>query len=207
MTASGRRNPAGRPLRRDAQRNRERILAAARQLFAERGTDASLDDVAARAGVGVGTVYRRYHSKSALIEELIEERIDELVALAETSLFDADPWQAFVSFLERVMEIFAADRTLAHLVARSDRARQGIAVARARLEAPVAALVARAKADGRLRPDFADADVAMVHAMLAAVVAETPATAPDLWRRYLVMLVDGLVTARSAPSVLPVPET
>src|SRR5215212_11501130 len=99
MTPAGR--EAGRPLRRDAQRNRERILAAARALFAERGVDATLDDVAARAGVGVGTVYRRYPNKDALLDELFEERIGELAALAEASRTAADPWTALVHFLER----------------------------------------------------------------------------------------------------------
>ena len=184
--------PAGRPLRRDAQRNRERILAAARGLFAERGLDATLDDVAARAGVGVGTVYRRYPDKGALVEELFAERIDELVALAEASLAHADPWDAFVGFLERVTEMFAADRALARLVLDSDGGRERIAEARERLRAPVAALVARAKAGGRLRSDFEPADLRIVHTMLTAAVEETSATDPDRWRRYLAMVVDGL---------------
>jgi 23S rRNA (pseudouridine1915-N3)-methyltransferase len=72
----------GKPLRRDAQRNRERILAAAREVFAERGVAATLDDVAARAGVGVGTVYRRFRNKDVLLDELFEARIDELAAFA-----------------------------------------------------------------------------------------------------------------------------
>src|SRR3954447_1314094 len=117
-----------RPLRRDAQRNRERILVAARELFAERGVDATLDDVALRAGVGVGTVYRRYANKDALLDELFEERIAELTALAEASLADGDAWQGLVRFLERVEELFAADRALEHLVLHSDRGPQHVTV-------------------------------------------------------------------------------
>src|SRR5215213_715255 len=166
MTPAGR--EAGRPLRRDAQRNRERILAAARKLFAERGIDATLDDVAARAGVGVGTVYRRYPNKDALLDELFEERIAELAALAEASLSDADAWAALVRFLERVEELFAADRALEHLV---------------------------------LHTDFEAADIRIIHTMLAAVVHETHAVSPDLWRRYFVMIVDGLASNRSSPTV------
>src|SRR5215211_8492916 len=139
MTPGGR--EAGRPLRRDAQRNRERILAAARKLFAERGIDATLDDVAARAGVGVGTVYRRYPNKDALLDELFEERIAELAALAEASLSDEDPWAALVRFLERVEELFAADRALEHLVLHPDASRRHLSRARERLLAPVGALV------------------------------------------------------------------
>src|SRR5829696_4670561 len=193
MTPAGR--EAGRPLRRDAQRNQERILAAARKLFAERGIDATLDDVAARAGVGVGTVYRRYPNKDALLDELFEERIAELAALAEASLSDADAWTALVRFLERVEELFAADRALEQHVMR----------ARERLLAPVGALVERAKAEGRLRADFEAADIRIIHTMLAAVVHETHAVSPDLWRRYFVMIVDGLASNRSSPTATTVP--
>ena len=199
MTPGGR--EAGRPLRRDAQRNQERILAAARKLFAERGIDATLDDVAARAGVGVGTVYRRYPNKDALLDELFEERIAELAALAEASLSDADAWTALVRFLERVEELFAADRALEHLVLHTDRGQQHVMRARERLLAPVGALVERAKAEGRLRADFEAADIRIIHTMLAAVVHETHAVSPDLWRRYFVMIVDGLASNRSSPTL------
>jgi len=194
----------GKPLRRDAQRNRERILAAARELFAERGIDATLDDVAARAGVGVGTVYRRYPNKDALLDELFEERIAELVALAEASLEDADAWAALVRFLERVEELFAADRALEHLVLHTDRGPQHVTVARERLLAPVGTLVERAKAEGRLRADFEAADIRIIHTMLAAVVNETHAVSPDLWRRYFAIIVDGLASKRASPTVTPV---
>jgi len=192
-------------LRRDAQRNRERIMAAARELFAQRGVDATLDGVAERAGVGVGTVYRRYPNKDALLDELFEERIAELAALAEASLSDDDPWAALVRFLERVEELFAADRALEHLVLHPDASRRHLSRARERLEAPIATLVERAKAGGRLRADFEPADIRMIHRMLAAVVQDTHAISPDLWRRYFVMLVDGLATTRSAPTDTRVP--
>jgi AcrR family transcriptional regulator len=191
MPASRTRTPhAGRPLRRDAQRNRERILGAARELFAERGLEATLDDIAARAGVGVGTVYRRYPNKDALADELFEERIAELGALAEAFLSDPDGWRALIGFLERVTELYAADRALEHLVMHSDRGQERIARARQRLQGPVSALVDRAKADGRLRADFEYADIAMIHTMLCAVVRKTP----EVWRRYFAMIVDGLAS-------------
>ena len=93
---------APRPLRRDAQRNRERILDAARELFAERGVAVTLDDIAKRAGVGVGTVYRRYSNKDALLDELFEEGIDELAASAEALLASRDAWDALIRFLEQL---------------------------------------------------------------------------------------------------------
>src|SRR5215207_11651643 len=81
-----------RPLRADAERNRARILAAAAEVFAERGLDVSLDDIAAHAGVGVGTVYRRFPDKEALIDALCEDKIDRAVALADDALEIQDPW-------------------------------------------------------------------------------------------------------------------
>ena len=200
MTKKALENPGARPLRRDAQRNRERILAAARELFAERGIDATLDDVADRAGVGVGTVYRRYPNKDALLDELFEEGITEFVTLADESLANPDPWQALIGFIERLEEGFAANRALEQLVMHSTRGQQRSAHAREQLMAPIAALVERAKADNKLRPDFEAADIAMIHTMLSAVVRETQAVSPDLWRRYFAFIVDGLANERSSPS-------
>jgi AcrR family transcriptional regulator len=193
-------NPATRPLRRDAQRNRERILAAARELFAERGIDATLDDVADRAGVGVGTVYRRYPNKDALLDELFEEGLTEFVTLADESLANPDPWQALIGFIERLEEGFSANRALEQLVMHSTRGQERSAHAREQLMAPIAALVERAKTDNKLRPDFEAADIAMIHIMLSAVVRETQAVSPDLWRRYFAFIVDGLANERSSPS-------
>ena len=90
---------AERPLRRDAERNRQRILAAAAEVFTERGLDATLDEVARAANVGVGTVYRRFPDKETLVAELFQDRIDGMVAVAEQALAAPDPWQALVSYL------------------------------------------------------------------------------------------------------------
>jgi AcrR family transcriptional regulator len=193
------------PLRRDAQRNRDRILAAAREVFAVDGVHATLDDVAAHAGVGVGTVYRRFPNKDALLDELFEERIGEVAALAETALSNPDTWEALIRFLEGLEEVCAVDRALEHLVLHTGRADERMARARKRLLAPIAALVERAKADGRLRGDFEASDIRMVHTMLAAVIQETYATSPDLWRRSFTIIVDGLASERPCPSPMPVP--
>ena len=85
-----------RPLRRDAERNRQRILEAAAEVFTERGFAATLDDVARHAGVGVGTVYRRFPDKAALADALFDERIDALVTLAEQARDEPDAWAALV---------------------------------------------------------------------------------------------------------------
>ena len=97
-----------RPLRRDAERNRQRILHAAAEVFTQRGLDATLDDVAREAGVGVGTVYRRFPDKESLVAELFADRIDAMVGVAEQALAAPDPWQALVSYLEYAAETMAS---------------------------------------------------------------------------------------------------
>src|SRR5215472_9190023 len=110
--AGSREAPAPRPLRRDAERNRQRILRAAAEVFTTRGLQASLDDVARHAGVGVGTVYRRGPDKESLAEALFEARIEAMGALAETALAEPAPWTALLSFLERAYPPLATDRGL-----------------------------------------------------------------------------------------------
>src|ERR671933_90846 len=100
------------PLRRDAERNRQRILDAARELFAERGLAVTLNDVADHAGVGVGTVYRRFPDKAELVEALFEQRLEGIVGLLEEALENPDPWLGLEGFLERVLELQANDRGL-----------------------------------------------------------------------------------------------
>src|SRR6201993_248250 len=94
--------PGDRPLRRDAERTGQRILAAAAEVFTERGLDATLDEIARAAGVGIGTVYRRFPDKATLISELFKDRIDALVTVAEEACAARDPWQGLVSYLEFV---------------------------------------------------------------------------------------------------------
>src|SRR5713101_259096 len=94
-----------RPLRRDAERNRQRILTAASEVFNERGLEVSLDEIARCAGVGVGTVYRRFRTKEELVEALFTERIDSVAAIADEALQAPDPWSGLVSFMEQLTEM------------------------------------------------------------------------------------------------------
>src|ERR687889_852635 len=98
-----------RPLRADAERNRARILAAASEVFAERGLDVSLDDIAAHAGVGVGTVYRRFPDKDALIDALFEDKIADVERVAREALEIEDPWEGFETFMRAVCRLQAED--------------------------------------------------------------------------------------------------
>jgi AcrR family transcriptional regulator len=191
-----------RPLRKDAERNRQRILAAAGELFAEVGLGATLDAVAERAGVGVGTVYRRFPDKEALIDALFEERIDAVVAIAQECGEMPDAWEGFVAFMERAIALHGADRALKDIVFSTAHGDARLAQARERIKPLVATLVARAKADGRLREDFEITDTAVVQLMLTSVIEYAGRASPEVWRRYLAFLLDGLRAdaARTPPA-------
>jgi AcrR family transcriptional regulator len=196
---------AERPLRRDAERNRQRILAAAAQVFTERGLDVTLDEVARAAGVGVGTVYRRFPDKEALVAALFRERIDKLVTVAENACAAADPWQAVVSYLEYAAAAMAGDTGLRQLMMFGTYDRDQVCYARDRMRPVISRLVERAQASGDLRTDFRATDVKMIAFMLAAIAEYAASAAPGVWRRYLTMLIDGLRPARDGVTELPAP--
>jgi AcrR family transcriptional regulator len=195
---------AARPLRRDAERNRHRILEAAAEAFAERGLTISMDDIAEHAGVGVGTVYRRFPQKELLIEALFEERVGELVALAEEGLDAEDPWQGLVGFLERAQALQATNRGLKELVLSTAHGRERVACVRERLGPLADELVRRAQATGQLRADVDGTDLPLIQVMLGAVVDVTRDVAPETWRRMLAIIVDGL-RASEPHTPLPAP--
>ena len=194
-----------RPLRRDAKRNRQRILAAAAEVFTERGLDATLDEVARAAGVGIGTVYRRFPDKESLVSELFRDRIDELVTVAAQASATQDPWQGLVGYLEFAAAALAGDLGLRQLMMFGTYDRDQVCYARDRMEPAVTRLVERARAAGGLRADFQPTDVKMIAFMLASVAEYAGSAAPELWRRYLAMLIDGLRPSRAGSSALPVP--
>jgi AcrR family transcriptional regulator len=182
-----------RPLRRDAERNRRRILEAAADVFAERGLGATMDDIAARAGVGVGTVYRRFPDKELLIEALLEERLADIADRAERLLEADDPWEALIGFLDYTLEQQAVDRGLRDLLHSSAHGRDRIARVRERIIPVVETLVERAQRAGQMRPDVRGTDLALVQVMIGdAATGFTRAVAPEAWRRAFAIVVDGL---------------
>ena len=190
-----------RPLRRDAERNRLRILEAAREVFAERGFDASLDQVAAHAGVGVGTVYRRFPDKDALIDALFEERIGDVAAAGQRALGASDPWEGLVDFLQYASAVQARDRGLrqALLSRGADKTER----AREKIIPIVAELVTRAQQAGSLRADLDPLDLPLVDLMVSTVADRTRQVSPEIWQRALTIIIDGLVTTRQTPTPLP----
>src|SRR5690349_1354053 len=160
-----------RALRRDAQRNRQRVLDAARDLFAQRGLEATLNDVAHHAGVGVGTVYRRFATKEELLDAIFESAIDQIVALAESALSQQNSWDGFVWFVEQLCELTATDRGLREMVYSTAYGGYSVVCARQRLVPPISRLFDRARVDGYLRPDAEHTDMPIL-SLLAGTVSE-----------------------------------
>jgi AcrR family transcriptional regulator len=205
-TAGAGGHPQSRLLRADAERNRQRILEAAAEVFTERGFEATLDDVARRAGVGVGTVYRRFPSKSCLADALFTDRIDALADLAEKAQDQPDAWAALVTFLEQATEMLSGDRGLRQILmyaAVHGHQDERVTYARNRMRPAVGSLVKRAQAAGQVRGDLAATDIPLIEFMLAATAEYTQHVRAAVWRRYLALILDALCPARSAASTLP----
>lgn len=194
-----------RPLRKDAERNRQRILEAARELFAQDGLGVTLNDVAHHACVGVGTVYRRFPDKAQLIEELFEEQLSELVGLMEEALRDPDPWRGLTGFLRRNLELQTRDRAFREIIVSTPESAQRLRQIRERMFPLGAQLVQRAKDAGALREDFRPSDVPMMFLMLSAVLDAARDVEPELWRRYLEVFIQGLRADPAPPEELATP--
>lgn len=188
-----------RPLRRDAARNRELILETAAVVFAEHGLDAGYDEIARRAGIGVGTVYRRFPERAELVQALFESRVQEIVAIAEDAVARSEPWDALALFLERTIERQVADRGFKEVMTSVASAEAYRMIGRERLGPIIEQMVARAQEAGSLRRDVAASDIG-VQLMLASSLAT--AEQPDLWRRYLALFLDGL---RARPDLEQLP--
>lgn len=187
-----------RPLRKDAERNRRRIMDAAREVFAEHGLDAGLDQIARHAGLGVGTVYRRFPDKEGLIDALFEERVAAIAALAEEAAAHDDPWQGLVLFFERCLAEQAADRGFKQLLLGGTHGLDRVAEGRNRIAPPLKTLVERGQAAGALRAEVTPSDIAMLQLMLAGVMDASRSVDPDLWHRYLELFLDSLRPGRGS---------
>ena len=192
-------------LRADAQRNRKRILDAAREVFAEQGLDASLNEVARRAGVGVATLFRRFPTREELIAATFADPMAEYAALIETALADPHPWNGFCGYVRGVCSMQAGDRGFTDVLTRTFPAAKEFEAQRDRAFRRFTALIARAKEAGGLREDFVAEDLPMLLMANAGVVAATAGVAPETSPR----LVEYVIQAFSAPPVgqLPDPPT
>jgi AcrR family transcriptional regulator len=188
-------------LRADAERNRQRIVTAARQAFAELGLDVPMEDIARRAGVGVGTLYRRYPSRADLIAAAFETKMTAYADTARQALADPDPWRGFCDFVERICAMQAGDRGFTTALTMTFPTAKRFEADRERAFADFIALVGRAKTAGKLRADFAAVDMPMFLMANAGVLTATADAAPETWRR----LVGYLLQACAAPAAQPLP--
>ena len=188
-----------RPLRADAARNRELILATAAEVFAEQGLDAGYDEIARRAGIGVGTVYRRFPERAELVQALFESRVAEIVAIAEEAGEKQDAFEGLSWFLEKALERQVADRGLKEVLVSGLSEADHRVMGRERIAPIVERLVARAQDSGALRRDVAGTDIGM---QLMVISSMTTSAQPELWRRYLALLLDGL-RAHPGQAALP----
>lgn len=196
--------PQPRALRSDAAANRDRLLAAASDLFAERGLDVTLNDIAHHAGVGVGTAYRRFANKEEVIEALFEQRLQQLADVATEAVRDPDAWHGLVTFLERAMHMQFGDRGLNQIMNEPALGNARIAHARDDIAPIITTLVQRAKEQGVVRADLDQTDLIFMQVGLSAVMNRSRELEPQLYRRYLTILLDGIRTDRTEFTPLPI---
>jgi AcrR family transcriptional regulator len=199
------RSAAGGGLRADAERNRERVLSAARQVFAEQGLDASTNEIARRAGVGVATLFRRFPTRDDLVGAVFADKMSAYAAAVDEALAESDPWQGFSGFIERVCQMQADDRGFADVLTMTFPTAKALEEERDRTARALAVLLDRAKATGRLRGDFAHQDVPLILMANAGVVTATRDAAPEAWRRLVGYLLQSFAAEAARP--LPDPPT
>ncbi|MER7755863.1 helix-turn-helix domain-containing protein [Kitasatospora sp. NPDC097643] len=195
-------NPPGR-LRRDAQRNRDLLLAAARDMFSRQGLDVPLDQIAKEAGVGNATLYRHFPTREALIGEVFTGAADALAEAGEQALAAEDAWTAIERYFGRIFELVAADRGINDLVTQAIPAIPGMIEISRRHAATVGTLIARAQDQGTMRRDVVTMDLLFMLGPLCRALPAATELRPDLWRRYLALALDGFRARATHP--LPVP--
>jgi AcrR family transcriptional regulator len=178
------------PLRADARRNREKVMNAAREVFAEQGVEAQMDDIARRADVGVGTVYRHFPTKEALLQALTDAKFETIAAHARTLLEHEDPWEAFKQSMWFGAERTAGNRAFCEIltaISMPPRTCPG----KEDLNRTGAELMRRAQELGKMRPDVMIDDIGLLMCGVgSSSLMEHPC--PDAWRRHLGIILDGL---------------
>ena len=178
-----------RPKRADARRNYDKVLAAAREAFAEGGESTALEEIARRAGVGIGTLYRNFPNRQALLETLYLEEVEGICRIAEEQRESADPWEALTNWFERFIGYIATKQALAaELTNYLDRDAQLFKSSRAALWAAGEPLLTRAQEAGVVRPDAEIGDV--MHMVMG--IAKVPAADPSQTTHIVRMALDGL---------------
>jgi AcrR family transcriptional regulator len=190
-------------LRADAERNRQRLIAAARQVFAERGLGVPIEDIARHAGVGVATLYRRFPTRADLIAGAFEAKMAAYADAVSQALANPDPWAGFCGYIERVCAMQAEDRGFAHVLTMTFPTAKQFEAERSLAYRGFLDLVSRAQVAGQLRHDFVGEDLAMLLMANAGVIAGTADAAPGTWRRLAAYMIQAFSAHNSEP--LPPP--
>jgi AcrR family transcriptional regulator len=194
-----------RPLRRDAERNRQLILRAAQQVFSEQGLGAPIEDVARRAGVGIATLYRRFPTRGELIACAFASKMQDYADATENALANDDAWDGFCWYVERLCQMQADDHGFTDVLTMTFPMSPQFQEVRDRVFVRFAMLVRRAKKAGRLRKDFSTEDLPLILMANAGVVTATGDAAPDAWKRLVHLFLQALEAPARGP--LPQPPT
>lgn len=184
-----------RPQRADARRNRERVLAAAAELFAEEGCKVQIEQVAHRAGVGVGTVCRNFPTKVDLVDAVVTQGCEQLLDDARSALGEGDAGAALRRFFVRMADFQATHRALAEEMSAAIPA--SVVPVKQALHEAVGELMSKAQAAGAIRSDIGPGDVTMLLSAISHATAN--AGDPELRERYLSIVLDGLRPHDASP--------
>lgn len=190
-------------MRRDAERNRELILEAAREVYAEQGVEAPLDVIARRAGVGNATVYRRFPDRATLIDAVFSDALTATLHLSEEARTAHDPWRGLTAYLTRIFEGLAADRGANDLMTTRVEGIPSLDALHVHHRHTIELLLTRAQQQGTVRTDVTTEDLLLALAALGRTVPAASAVVRDSWRRHLALVLDGL---RATAAVEPLPE-
>lgn len=197
-----------RPLRADARRNRERVLVAATEVFAEEGPEASVADIARRAGVGVGTLFRHFPTKHELLLATLELGFDDIRAALDRAEEMEDGWEGLVHVFTVCAEMQSRDRTFLESVGPELFNEPSLQLRNAERMALMKTLIERAQAEGLVRDDLRAEDVPFLLSAVGGATGQCPTGghgAPELWRRYLGIVLDGIRPAGASPLPVPAP--
>ncbi len=186
-------------LRADAIRNRDAILVAAREMFAEHGLGAPLEEIAARARVGIATLYRRFPSRQQLVAAALVHKVAKYADAAEAALAIDDPWFGFCTYVQAICELQAGDRGLADLLSMNLPADEQVERLRRTAHDHTLTLVDRAKAAGKLREDFVGEDLLILLIANAAIVHVTRSAAPAASRRLVALALEAFGRVDGSP--------
>ncbi|GAA4288331.1 TetR/AcrR family transcriptional regulator [Georgenia daeguensis] len=199
-TAGGSGAGGARPLRRDAEENRLRVIRAAREAFAAHGLGVGFNDIARHAGVGVGTVYRRFPDRATLVREALQGEVAQILAVADEAIAAEPAWDGLMLLIGHVADLLAANLGLRDVALGPGQLSEDFGDVAERVAGHVEELLERAKGEGSVRPDATPQDLTMMFLMITELAMHATASNPRAYRRYLRIFTDGLrATGPDAP--------